>query len=101
MWQSSSEIWISGFQLKDKKKREIVDRHALDRLGLAMTIFVDVTPCTLNPKPESRCEAAGLLRHLVPRNDETDQIGQRNKYFLKPEARNPAAPRHDQTDFLP
>ena len=47
-----------------------------------MTIFVDVTPCTLNPKPESPCEAVGLLRHLVPRNDETDQIG---KYFLKPE----------------
>ncbi len=63
MWQSSFEIWISGFQLKDKKKREIVDRHVLDRLGLAMTIFIDVTPCARYPRPGSRCEAAGLLRH--------------------------------------
>jgi len=48
-------IQDSGIRLLDIRKREIVDRRALDRLGLAMTFLV--VSLSRDPIPESRREA--------------------------------------------
>ena len=59
-WQSTFEIRNPGLWLQDEKKREIVDHHGLrprdDHLASS------ICPETRYPRPESRCEATGLLR---------------------------------------